>query len=124
MRAGCCPKGQYIRPGDPGTISGRWSRRSVSPTRARGTGILDNSTRTIAVVDDDPSMLKGLVRLLNAHGFGTQAFASAEAFLADSGAGSAACLVLDIHLGGISGIELRRRLTASGSRLPVIFITA
>jgi FixJ family two-component response regulator len=86
--------------------------------------VLDKPTKTIAVVDDDPSMLRGIVRLLSAHGFGTQAFASAEAFLDDAGARSAACLVLDIHLGGISGIELRRRLTASGSRLPVIFITA
>jgi FixJ family two-component response regulator len=85
---------------------------------------LDQSTKTIAVVDDDPSMLRGLVRLLAAHGFGTQSFASAEAFLDDAGATSAACLILDIHLGGMSGIELRRRLTASGSRLPVIFITA
>jgi len=85
---------------------------------------LDKSTKTIAVVDDDPSMLRGIVRLLSAHGFGTQAFASAEAFLGDVGASTAACLILDIHLGGMSGIELRRRLTASGSRLPVIFITA
>lgn len=78
----------------------------------------------IAVVDDDPSMLKGIVRLLSAHGFCTQAFASAEAFLNGENARNAACLILDISLGGISGIELRRQLTASGSNLPVIFITA
>ena len=102
-------------------VSGRADRRC---RRARERGIVNTSPRTIAVVDDDPSMLKGIVRLLSAHGFSTQAFVSAEAFLADASAESAACLVLDIHLGGISGIELRRQLTASGSRLPVIFITA
>ena len=85
---------------------------------------MSTATKTIAVVDDDPGMLRGIVRLLNAHGFGTQPFASAEAFLDGGGTKSAACLILDIHLSGISGIELRRRLTASGSRLPVIFITA
>jgi FixJ family two-component response regulator len=87
-------------------------------------GILDNATTIIAVVDDDPGMLRGIVRLLGAHGFGTRAFASAEAFLDDAEARSAACLILDIRLGGISGIELRRQLTASGARVPVIFITA
>jgi FixJ family two-component response regulator len=85
---------------------------------------LDNRNKTIAIVDDDPLMLRGVVRLLNAHGFGTQAFASAEAFLDDESGKTPACLVLDINLGGISGIELRRQLRASGSQVPVIFITA
>src|SRR5260370_26564495 len=69
-------------------------------------------------------MLKALERLLRAKGFDVEVFASAEAFLAGATTSEAACLVLDIHLDGISGIELRRRLTTSGSRLPVIFITA
>jgi FixJ family two-component response regulator len=85
---------------------------------------LDNRNKTVAIVDDDPLMLRGVVRLLSAHGFGTQAFASAEAFLENKNPKAAACLVLDINLGGISGIELRRQLKASGSQVPVIFITA
>lgn len=80
--------------------------------------------KIVAIVDDDPSMLRGIVRLLSAHGFRTQSFESAEAFLHGMGAKKAACLILDIGLGGISGLELRRHLTASGSDLPVIFITA
>jgi len=80
--------------------------------------------KTIAVVDDDPDMLKAIGRLLAAHGFRSEIFASAEAFLARNWALEPACLVLDIHLGGMSGIDLQRRLMASGSRLPVIFITA
>lgn len=57
--------------------------------------------KTIAIVDDDPGMLRGIARLLGAHGFGTRVFASAEAFLDDAKAETAACLVLDIDLGGI-----------------------
>ena len=80
--------------------------------------------KLVVVVDDDTSILKGLERLLNASGFDTEVFSSAEAFLAGTGAREATCLVLDIHLGGMSGIELRRRLAASGSAVPVIFMTA
>ena len=80
--------------------------------------------RKIAVIDDDPTMLRAVERLLRAKGFDVEAFASAEAFLEAAGASKATCLVLDIHLGGMSGIELRRRLIASGSELPIIFITA
>jgi FixJ family two-component response regulator len=79
--------------------------------------------RTIAVVEDNPSMLQGLNRLLSAHGFRVQTFASAELFLDNIANCEAECLLLDIHLGGISGIDLKRQLTASGSNLPVIFMT-
>ena len=51
-------------------------------------------------------------------------FASAELFLDDMASSEADCLILDIHLGGISGFDLKRQLTASGSNLPVIFMTA
>jgi FixJ family two-component response regulator len=85
---------------------------------------LSKPKKTIAVVDDDPSMLRAIVRLLQARGFRTQAFASAKAFLTGDSATTADCLVLDIDLGEMSGIDLRRQLTASGSRLPIIFITA
>jgi FixJ family two-component response regulator len=80
-------------------------------------------TITVAVVDDDPSMLKGVERLLNAHGFGTVVFTSAEDFLDRGDRRKVSCLVLDVNLGGMSGIELRRELEASGSVLPVVFVT-
>lgn len=78
----------------------------------------------VAVVDDDPSMLRAMETLLDAHGFGTLLFASAEEFLAQGAATKAKCLLLDINLGGISGIELHKQLARSGSRLPTIFMTA
>jgi FixJ family two-component response regulator len=80
--------------------------------------------RTIAVVEDNPSMLQGLNRLLSAHGFRVRTFTSAELFLDGIAKCEAECLLLDIHLGGISGIDLKRRLTSSGRNLPVIFMTA
>jgi FixJ family two-component response regulator len=80
--------------------------------------------KTIAVVDDDRSMLVGVERLLNAYGFATKVFASAEAFLDPAAADGADCLVVDIELGGMSGIELRRRLADYGCAVPIIFMTA
>jgi FixJ family two-component response regulator len=80
--------------------------------------------KTVAVVDDDRSMLVGVERLLNAHGFATKVFASAEAFLDRAAAAAADCLVVDIDLGGMSGIELRRRLADRGCAVPTIFMTA
>jgi FixJ family two-component response regulator len=79
--------------------------------------------KTVAVVDDDRSMLVGVERLLNAYGFATKVFASAEAFL-DRAAAAADCLVVDIDLGGMSGVELRRRLADRGCAVPTIFMTA
>ena len=78
----------------------------------------------VAVVDDDAAMRTSVERLLRASGYTTNAFASAEAFLRSGIADSAIGLVLDIHLGGMSGLELRRRLRDSGATIPVVFITA
>jgi len=78
----------------------------------------------VAIVEDDPSMLRAARDLLDAHGFATCTFASAEEFLASGSAGEADCLLLDIDLGGISGIELRRQLKISTPALPIIFMTA
>jgi FixJ family two-component response regulator len=80
--------------------------------------------KVVFVVDDDPSMLKGVERLLKAHGFDVELFVSAEEFYKRPKFCNAICLVLDINLNGKSGIELKRRLAASGVSLPVIFITA
>jgi FixJ family two-component response regulator len=77
----------------------------------------------VIVVDDDAGLLKSVARLLAHHGIESRTFASAEALL-ESGLQTATCLLLDIQLGGISGIELVRRLAASGSKWPVIFMTA
>jgi len=79
---------------------------------------------TVALVDDDESVCRSLGRLLRAAGMCSVAYPSAEAFLADECRPRLDCLVLDVQLPGISGIELRHQLAASGDRTPVIFITA
>ena len=80
--------------------------------------------RAVLVVDDDSALLRSLQRLLKAHGFAVRTFDSAKAFCAAANPDESLCLVLDINLNGSSGIELSRSLTASGSSVPVIFITA
>jgi len=77
----------------------------------------------VIVVDDNAGFLKGVARLLAHNGIESRTFASAEALLDSGSAQTATCLLLDVHLGGISGIELQRRLAASGSKCPVIFMT-
>lgn len=78
----------------------------------------------IIVVDDNPGFLESVARLLSAQGFATRTFGSAEALIDSDALDTATCILLDIQLGGISGIQLRRRLAASGIDRPVIFMTA
>ena len=78
----------------------------------------------VAVVDDDESACRSLSRLLRAAHFEPIAYGSAEAFLEDTKHPKFDCLVLDIQLGGISGLELRKRLSAVKDGTPVVFITA
>jgi two-component system response regulator FixJ len=77
----------------------------------------------VCVVDDDLSLLRSLRRLLGACGFTVELFPSAEDFLLSPHRTRAACLVLDVQLGGLSGLELQEQLVAAGSRIPAIFIT-
>jgi FixJ family two-component response regulator len=78
----------------------------------------------IAVVDDDESVRESLPDLIRIFGHEAEAFSSAEEFLASSGVDLAKCLVLDIAMPGMSGIELQRELTRLGRRIPIVFITA
>ena len=88
----------------------------------RGTG--QSTSPLVSIVDDDPSLLRAVSRLLRATGFAVETFRSAEEFLETEHPQRPRCLVLDVHLAGISGFELQDQLMASGAPLPVIFITA
>jgi FixJ family two-component response regulator len=79
---------------------------------------------TIAVVDDDGAVRAALDNLLQSLGLGVVVFASAEEFLASPACRSAACLIADVQMPGMSGIDLQRHLAASGNRLPIILVTA
>jgi FixJ family two-component response regulator len=78
----------------------------------------------ISIVDDDVSVREALWGLLRSVGFAVNSFASAEEFLASDQLGSANCLVLDVRMPGMGGIELLRRLVTSHRKIPVILITA
>jgi FixJ family two-component response regulator len=79
---------------------------------------------TIAVVDDDDSFARAIGRLLRASGFEIHTYASSEAFLGAPPHAPMDCLVLDIQLGGMSGLELQQRLRELGDLTPIIFVTA
>ena len=84
----------------------------------------DQSSRLIAIVDDDYSVQSALQDLIESDGLSTLCFGSAEQFL-DSGAQhKAACLIADVRMPGVSGIELQTKLKADRCRIPIIFITA
>ena len=84
----------------------------------------EHSSRLIAIVDDDQSVQCALQDLIESEGLSTLCFGSAEQFL-DSGAQhTAGCLIADIRMPGMSGIELQTRLKADRCRIPIIFITA
>jgi FixJ family two-component response regulator len=78
----------------------------------------------VFVVDDDQSMLRGVKRLLRAHGYNSLLFQSAAALQDHRDFDEALCVILDINLHDESGIEVRHRLKAAGISAPVIFITA
>ncbi len=79
---------------------------------------------TIAVIEDDAGLNQAMARLLQAAGFTPVAFTCAEQFLAADIASRVDCLVIDLHLPGISGLELYQRLVQAGISCPAIFITA
>jgi two-component system response regulator FixJ len=78
----------------------------------------------IAVVEDDAAMREALSDLLEVTSFSCQTFGGADAFLAAFSPGRFDCLITDLHLPGVSGLELLQRLRALGASIPVIFITS
>jgi FixJ family two-component response regulator len=82
-----------------------------------------NASTTIAVVEDDAGVRTALEQLLRSAGFRALTFESAEAFLADSDTDYVDCLIADINLPGMSGVELVKRLGTDGQRLPAVLIT-
>jgi FixJ family two-component response regulator len=89
-----------------------------------GEFVISSPKKIVAIVDDDPEMREATAALLSAFGYGTETFDSAEAFLIAAATSQASCLVTDIQLGDISGVELAHQLKADGYKYPIIFITA
>ena len=81
------------------------------------------SDAVIAIVDDDPSVREGLSSLIRSAGLQIETFASAQEFLARPDAEPPSCLVLDLQLPGLSGLDLQRRMAEVGLEIPIVFLT-
>ena len=84
----------------------------------------DRALASISIVDDDESARGATRSLLRSFGYRVEAFASAESFLESGALQGTACLILDVRMPGISGLELQERLNLAESRVPIIFISA
>jgi len=78
----------------------------------------------ISIVDDDDAVRNSLDDLIRSIGFRTQGFPSAEAFLSSHQARATACLILDVRMPGMNGLDLQRQMVAADWRIPIIFITS
>jgi FixJ family two-component response regulator len=96
---------------------------TVAPSRLWRVSMAAFSARVVAVVDDDPSVLEALSNLLNSAGYVVAPFESAESFLAGCAVGACDCLISDIGLPGMNGIELQVAVGIREPNLPVILIT-
>ena len=82
-----------------------------------------HSDALIAIVDDDASAREGLQSLIRSAGWRVETFVSAQAFLARRGAEAPSCLILDLQLPGLSGLDLQRQMAAVGLEIPIVFLT-
>jgi len=78
----------------------------------------------ISIVDDDDSLRNSLNNLIRSVGFRAQGFSSAEAFLNSNQLHDTACLILDVRMPGMSGLDLQRQMVADNSRIPIVLITS
>ena len=82
------------------------------------------SNRVISVIDDDPSVREGTTDLLNSAGFAAESFKDADAFLSSGRIDTTSCVIADMRMPGITGIELHDQLQRAGRQIPTILITA
>jgi FixJ family two-component response regulator len=85
---------------------------------------MTNNQFIVMIVDDDESIRRAARRLIKSYGFPVETFASAEDFLSSGRLHETACLVLDVQMPGLNGLELQSRLITDGHQVPIIFITA
>jgi FixJ family two-component response regulator len=107
-------------------ICGQWraSHDSVNYAAIAGRNAALPNVPMISIVDDDRSLREATKGLVRSFGYGADAFASAEEFLQSGRVNDTSCLILDVNMPGLSGIELQNHLIAQGNPMPIIFITA
>ncbi|MCU1300873.1 MAG: response regulator receiver [Candidatus Sulfotelmatobacter sp.] len=102
----------------------RMDNAVLSATTPLGGELDTTPARRIAIVDDDKWVLKSLERLVKSAGFKVETFISAEDFLQSGNDSATICVILDIGLPGMSGLDLQRQLIAENSQVPIIFVSA
>ena len=85
---------------------------------------MPNDKFIVMIVDDDESVRRAARRLIRSYGYAVETFVSADDFLASGRLSETACLVLDVQMPGLNGLELQSRLVAEGHQVSIIFITA
>ena len=106
-----------------------WPRHNLplQPSEVRRRRITCRNRRSlkplIAIVDDDPSARQGLQRLVRSMGWKAETFASAQEFLAHARIEPPSCVVLDLQLPGLSGLDLQKRMAEAGLETPIVFLT-
>src|SRR4029453_10315148 len=101
--------------------SASWTRLPAPPPVRRVSGSMQ--ARKVLIVDDDPSVRKSLRRLVQAAGYVVEVFAGAREYLAQAAAGGQACLVLDVRMPEVSGLELMGMVAGTALARPVVLIT-
>ena len=96
----------------------------VRPARVERSEAVSGADSIVFIVDDDPSMCEALTRLLGTVGLKTQAFETAQELLSTKRPDTPSCLVLDVRLPGLSGLDLQRELANADPPIPIVFITA
>jgi FixJ family two-component response regulator len=92
-------------------------------TRSGAGGQVAGDPPLVAVVDDDESVRTSTCRLIRSFGYRAEAFGSGPEFLSSPAATQTACLVLDVRMPGVDGLEVQRRVTAEGLDIPIVFIS-
>ena len=97
--------------------------KPVPDGNTRSATVSDAAAPLIAIVDDDASVRQSTRRLIHSFGYRAEAFGSGEEFLGSAVVQQTACLLLDVRMPGMDGLEVQRRLAARGASIPVVFLT-
>ena len=97
---------------------GRPRRKGDAPARPS-----PDEAPLVAIVDDDASVRQSTRRLIRSFGYRAEAYGSGDEFLSSAGAAEAACLVLDVRMPGVDGLDVQRRLAERDARIPIVFLT-
>jgi FixJ family two-component response regulator len=93
------------------------------PSHAAAKTAIESRPTVISIVDDDESARKSMDGLVRSFGYVSATYASAEEFLDSNHVGDTSCLITDVHMPGLTGVELHQRLLADGFAVPTIFVT-